>query len=218
MAYDQIRGEVYSKKLRPVSWLMARNEGKFVVTFYKQDYLIKEDEQTYSGQRNLLPFNCQDHNLYTSGIVIPSRVMASSPVELPSHPLWHHFPQVSCFAFTLHSFIHIISQHFCGILGAKIVHLLYLSLSYLVETKMSIFTSPDRRTLNRGICHTQIFTPLRYHNIICIIIISISCVCICLYITNPIQKYQNMLFVHFVQGLGFCTSRVFRQRVSQGVA
>jgi len=52
-----------------------------------------------------------------------------------------------------------ISLAFRGILGIKIGSFVYSSISNHVDTKISIFISPDGRHLNRGSCNTLIFTP-----------------------------------------------------------
>ena len=76
-------------------------------------------------------------------------------VRFPQHCLVSH----NIFLCEFNHYIHI--KHNGGILGKKL-RIMYLSTFNLVETKILIFISPDRRNLNRGSCCTPNFD-LRYH-------------------------------------------------------
>src|SRR3954465_5289128 len=59
--------------------------------------------------------------------------------------------------------MHSLTLH-C-ILGSKIVFYIFKSLRFLSKRRFPIIGSPNRRNLNRGICHTPIFDPKITHHL-----------------------------------------------------
>lgn len=78
-------------------------------------------------------------------------------MKLSCFALYWSSPTRFCFLFPLR--VACISLAFRGILGIKIGSFVYSGISNHVDTKISIFISPDGRHLNRGSCNTLIFTP-----------------------------------------------------------
>src|SRR3954468_10567745 len=70
--------------------------------------------------------------------------------------------------------MHSLTLH-C-ILGSKMVFYIFKSLRFLSKRRFPIIVSPNRRNLNRGICHTPIFDPKIKSTIVrlslCILIIN----------------------------------------------
>ena len=83
---------------------------------------------------------------------------------------------------------------------------MYLSTFNLVETKILIFISPDRRNLNRGSCCTPNFD-LRYH----LPSASLHCKCFDLLILkiHNFFKFQQIFYWFFYIWFSFATTTTF---------
>src|SRR3954465_229623 len=78
----------------------------------------------------------------------------------------------------------------------------YLSLFYAGEIEISISLPPDKRNLNRGICHTQIFDPpeMTYLQD---------------FFSSGQDKYPEQSLLHLVSNRGCSKTRKLRQRINQ---